>query len=55
LASGEAGFALAIATKRAEEAIIQIEGALVLALSTNQPDRFQRLLGKLPEWLLHEQ
>jgi TetR/AcrR family transcriptional regulator, lmrAB and yxaGH operons repressor len=48
----QAGFASALATERAEEAIIQIEGALVLAMATDQRDLFQRTLSKLPSRLL---
>lgn len=50
----QAGLDLVLATERAEEAIIQIEGALVLAIATNQQDLFQRTLRKLPVRLLDQ-
>ena len=47
----ESGFGLALARSRAEEAIIQIEGSLILARVLEDPSRFERVLKSLPDLL----
>jgi TetR/AcrR family transcriptional regulator, lmrAB and yxaGH operons repressor len=48
----DAGFSRAVAKARAEEALIRIEGALVLARSFGDPAIFGRTLKSLPDTLL---
>lgn len=48
----DAGLATATARSRAEEALIRIEGALVLARSLGKPALFARTLKSLPDDLL---
>jgi TetR/AcrR family transcriptional regulator, lmrAB and yxaGH operons repressor len=48
----EAGIASIIARQRAEDAIIQIQGSLVLARGMDDTTPFQRVLKQLPEMLL---
>ena len=47
----EAGLGPALARRRAEEAIMGIHGALVLARATGDRKPFARMLGRLPELL----
>ncbi|KAM3099815.1 TetR/AcrR family transcriptional regulator [Phormidesmis sp. 146-35] len=48
----QTGMNLPLATQRAEDAILQIQGALVLARALENTAPFQRLLQRLPEELL---
>ncbi len=48
----EAGVAPEIARERAEDVVLQIQGALVLTRGLNDPSIFQRVLNRLPELLL---
>ncbi len=48
----EAGVAPEIAHQRAEDAVVQYQGALVLARGFNDTTIFQRVLARLPEMLL---
>lgn len=48
----EAGIAPEIARERAEDAVLQIQGALVLTRGLNDPSIFQRILNRLPQLLL---
>lgn len=48
----EAGLPTALAQQRAEDAVIQIQGALVLARVLNRAEAFERLLKNLPTQLL---
>jgi TetR/AcrR family transcriptional regulator, lmrAB and yxaGH operons repressor len=48
----EAGVAPEIAHQRAEDAVVQYQGALVLARGLNDTTIFQRVLERLPEMLL---
>jgi len=49
-----AGFGGAEATRRAEEAIVLVQGALVVARVREDPAPFRRVLAELPERLLEE-
>jgi TetR/AcrR family transcriptional regulator, lmrAB and yxaGH operons repressor len=48
----EAGITPTTARQRAEEAIVQIQGSLVLARGLNDTTAFERLLNQMPEALL---
>jgi TetR/AcrR family transcriptional regulator, lmrAB and yxaGH operons repressor len=48
----ETGCEATLAIDRAQEAIMQIEGALVMSIATDQKELFQRTLERLPERLL---
>lgn len=48
----DAGFPQAAAEARAEEAVLRIEGALVVARSFDAPEKFTRILKRLPAFLL---
>ncbi len=48
----ESGVKPKVARQRAEDAVLQIEGALVLSRGLNNQDIFQRVLDHLPEMLL---
>lgn len=48
----EAGFSEEIAVQRAEDAILQIQGAIVLAHGLGDSQPFKRVLERLPEQLL---
>ncbi len=48
----EAGFAPKEARRRAEDAVIRVQGALVLARGLGQPGPFERVLRELPDSLL---
>jgi TetR/AcrR family transcriptional regulator, lmrAB and yxaGH operons repressor len=48
----EAGIERAAARERAEDAVLQIQGALVLAGGLDDPGPFQRVLKRLPEQML---
>jgi len=48
----EAGVAKAIAVDRAEDALIAVQGSLVLARATGDPAAFKRVLAELPGRLL---
>jgi AcrR family transcriptional regulator len=48
----DAGFGREPALQRAEDAVIAIEGALVVARATGRPEAFQRTVRALPERLL---
>jgi TetR/AcrR family transcriptional regulator, lmrAB and yxaGH operons repressor len=50
-AAREAGLAAALARRRAEEAIMGIHGALVLARATGDTKQFARAIARLPELL----
>ncbi|HWR54496.1 MAG TPA: TetR/AcrR family transcriptional regulator [Bryobacteraceae bacterium] len=50
-AAREAGLAPALSRRRAEEAIMSIHGALVLARATGDTKPFARVVGRLPEVL----
>ena len=47
----EAGLSSKLAYQRGEDAVITIQGALILARGTNEPQRFQRAIAQLPERL----
>jgi TetR/AcrR family transcriptional repressor of lmrAB and yxaGH operons len=47
----EAGLTTSQARLRAEEAVVQIEGALVISRVSNDPAIFERMLKRLPEFL----
>jgi len=49
-----AGFGRAEAARRAEEAVILVQGALVVARVREDPAPFRRVLAELPERLLEE-
>ncbi|PSO59486.1 MAG: TetR/AcrR family transcriptional regulator [Cyanobacteria bacterium QH_2_48_84] len=48
----EQGFDLEEARQRAEDAILQIQGALILARGLNDTTPFERIMKRLPEMLL---
>lgn len=48
----DAGLAETLAQQRGEDALIAIQGSLLLAQALNQPAAFQRVLQKLPQELL---
>ncbi|MEM8604756.1 MAG: TetR/AcrR family transcriptional regulator [Cyanobacteria bacterium P01_H01_bin.121] len=48
----EAGFTPIEAEQRAQEAVVQIQGALVVARGLQQTEPFERVLAQLPERLL---
>jgi AcrR family transcriptional regulator len=48
----KAGIAPKVARERAEDAVLQIQGALVLTRGLNDPAIFKRVLNRLPEMLL---
>ena len=50
----EASFNSAQAYRRAEDAIIQVQGVLVLSRSLNNPAAFERVIMALPNKLLKE-
>lgn len=51
----EAGIERSLARERAEDAILQIQGSLVLVRGLNDIAPFERVLGRLPEMLLFSQ
>jgi AcrR family transcriptional regulator len=48
----EAGVPGREARRRAEDAVVEIQGALIVSAGLDQPDPFQRLLRRLPDELL---
>lgn len=50
----DASLPRAVARRRAENAVGQIQGALVVCRGLNEPKHFQRILRELPEQLLTE-
>jgi TetR/AcrR family transcriptional repressor of lmrAB and yxaGH operons len=48
----EAGQSKAVARGRAEDAVVRIQGSLVLGVGTDEPEIFVRALGKIRETLL---
>ncbi|MBD1934344.1 hypothetical protein [Funiculus sociatus] len=49
----EAGFNSDTARQKAEDAILQIQGSLVLARGLNDTAPFKRVIKRLPEYLLN--
>jgi len=49
----EAGFNSDAARQKAEDAILQIQGSLVLARGLNDNAPFKRVIKRLPEYLLN--
>ncbi len=50
----EAGMDKPLAQQRAEDAVITIQGALILSQGMNNPTSFQRVMQQLPKQLCHD-